>query len=84
MNIVESVDQVRDRCLAGAGRADKCDLLSRFGEEFHVMEYDLVVVITKIYSVEYHIAPYFYIVCAAVRLVGMLPRPSSGSCSAFR
>ena len=33
LNIVETVDQVGNCCLSGTGRANKCQFLSRFGEQ---------------------------------------------------
>ena len=37
LNIVETVDQVGNCCLSGTGRANKCQFLSRFGEQTDIL-----------------------------------------------
>ena len=54
LNIIETVDQVRDRGLTGAGGAYECDLLTGFCIHLDVMQHDLVIIVAEVHIVEYH------------------------------
>ena len=79
LDVVKAVDQVGDRGLTRAGGAHKGDLLARGGKQLDVVEHDLVLVVTEIHVVKRHIALQLGVGDGAVRLVGMAPRPDSGS-----
>ena len=74
-DIVEPVDQVRDRRLACARRTDKGDLLPRLRIQSNVMQHDLVLVISEIYIIENHAAFLSLVGHRAFRPVRMPPCP---------
>ena len=49
LNIVETIDQVGDRCLSCTSRSDKRKLLSRFCIQADIMKDCLVLIISKGY-----------------------------------
>ena len=54
LNIIETVDQVRDRGLTGAGGAYKCDLLTGLCIHLDVMQHDLVIIVAEVHIIEYY------------------------------
>ena len=54
--VIEAVDEVGDRGLARAGRADKGDLLPRLGVQRHIVQNDLIRIIAEVHIVKAHIA----------------------------
>ena len=78
-NVIEAVDEVRDRRLACARRADKGDLLARRRIEIDVMQNDLLWRIAEVHVMEHHVASELRIGHGAVRLMRMLPRPHAGA-----
>ena len=76
LDIVEAVDQVRDRRLAGAGGTDKGNFLARLRIQLHIMEHDLVRFIAEINLVHDDISGQRHVGRRLVRLlVEMLPCP---------
>jgi hypothetical protein len=55
-DIVETVDQVRDRRLAGAGRSNESDLLAWFGVKRDIMKNRLALHVGEIDIVEINLA----------------------------
>ena len=78
LNIIEAVDQIGDRRLTRSGGTDKRDLLSRFRIQLHIVEHDLVIVITEIHAVKHDISFQLHIIDRLIRLMYMFPCPSSG------
>ena len=78
-DVIEAVDEVRDRCLACARRADKGDLLARRRIEIDVVQNDLLWRIAEVHIVEHHVARELRIGHGTVRLMRMLPRPHAGA-----
>ncbi len=56
LNVIEAVNQVRNRGLTRAGRTDEGNLLSRLCIQLHVMENHLIIIISEIYAVKYDVA----------------------------
>ena len=56
LNVVKSVDEIRDRRFARAGRADKGDLLTGLGIERQVAQHGLFRRIGEIHAIEAHVA----------------------------
>ena len=54
LNIIETVDQVRDRSLAGTGGAYKCNLLTGLCIHLDVMQHDLVIIVAEVHIIEYY------------------------------
>ncbi len=79
LNIVKTVDQVGDRCLAGAGASDERDFLSRCRIEIHVVQNRFFRHIAEIHIVKHDVPAKLHIVHAAVCPVGMFPRPHAGA-----
>ena len=77
--IIKPVDQIGDGGLACTGGAHKGNLLPRFCVQFHIMQHNLIIVVSKVYPVKYHVAPQFHIVHRVVRLVLMTPGPAAGT-----
>ena len=73
-NIIEAVDQVRDRRFTGTGRTDKCDLLTRLCIERHIIEDLLFAIIAEVNIEETYITADFFIGQRSIS-VRMLPRP---------
>ena len=78
LDIVETIDQVGDRRLAGAGRTDEGDFLARQGMQVDVMQHDFVIGVAEIDVLERDIAFQRHIGRRAVCLVVMFPCPVSG------
>ena len=78
LNIIKSVNQVRDRRLAGAGTSYESNLLTRFGIHRNVMQYNLVVRISEIHIVKSHMAFLSLISNRPVCPVRMFPGPDTG------
>lgn len=77
-NVIKPVEQVGDGCLAGAGRADKGDLLPRLSIQRDVVQHGLVGLVGKVHPVEYDAALEAGIGGCAV-VVRMFPRPHAGA-----
>ena len=54
LDVVETVDQVRDRGLAGTGGAYKCNLLTGLCIHLDVMQHDLVIIVAEVHIIEYY------------------------------
>ena len=80
--VIEAVDQIGNCCLSCPCRAYKCKLLPCVSEHFHIMQYNLIIGIPKIYIVEYYVTFQLYIGCISV-FIQLFPRPASGSCCTF-
>ena len=80
--VIESVDEVRDRGLACARRADEGQLLAGLGVERDVVQDRLFGVIGKVHVKEAHVAAELYQFSAAV-LLRAFPCPDAGAHSAF-
>ena len=78
LNIVETVDQVRDRCLSGSGRSDKGDLLTRSRIQIHIVQNNLIRHISKVHIVEDDISGQTLVIYRTVCLMYMLPCPDTG------
>ena len=66
LNIVETIDQVGDRCLSCTGRTYKCKFLSRFCIQTDVMENCLVLIVSESYIFETYITFQFCIGYGAI------------------
>ena len=73
-DVIEAVDEVRDRCLTCTGRTYKGDLLARLGVERYIEEYLLLTVVTEVDIEETDIALYLGIGQRTI-LMRMLPCP---------
>ena len=82
-NIIEPVDEVRDRGLARAGSAHKGDLLPGMGIERHVMQHGLARHIAKVHILHGDVALQLRVGHGAVRPMGILPGPVTGVFGAF-
>ena len=79
LDIVETVDQVGDRCLSGSGRTYECKFLTRFCIEADVVEDGFVLIVAKSYIFETYIT---FQLCVRYRTVcgmRMFPCPHAGS-----
>ena len=76
-NVVEAVDEVRDRRLSGAGRADEGHLLARFSIERDVVQDFLVRRVAEVHMVEHDAALELRVRDRTVA-VRVLPRPEAG------
>ena len=76
-DVVEAVDEVRDRRLACAGRADEGNFLARLRVERNVVQHDLVGHVAEIHPVELHTAGKLGVGYGSVA-VRVLPRPEAG------
>ena len=47
LNVIKTVDQIRDSRLTGACRTDKCDFLTGLRIQIHIVQYDLFRNITE-------------------------------------
>ena len=79
LNIIETVDQVRDRSLSGTGTSDKSNLLTRCCVEVYIVEHDLIRVITEINIIKDNIAFQLDIIDTAVSLMCVFPCPHTGT-----
>ncbi len=77
LDVVESVDQVRDRGLAGTGGTDESDFLSRFGKQRNIMQDLLFLGVAEVHIIEPDIAFEFHQFGFAIG-TGMLPAPVTG------
>ena len=77
LDIIEAVDQIGDRRLAGAGRADERDLLTRIRIQLDVMQHDLVGHIAEGDVVEQHFSAQRHIFDLTV-FPRMTPCPFAG------
>ena len=80
--IVEPVDQVRDRGLSGTGRPDKRHLFAGLGVQAHIMQHDFFRHITEVHVKELHVPCHTGIGDRAVP-VRVLPRPHAGAVVGF-
>ena len=80
-NIIKTVDQVGDRCFAGARGPDKRHLLPRLGIEGDVVQDGFSRHIPKIHILQAHVAGHPRIGRAAA--VRLFPGPKSGALGAF-
>ena len=83
LNVVESIDQVGDRCLTGACRSNECQLLSRFCKEADIMKNNFIFIIAKCYVFESYISGQFGISCSAIFVSRLFPCPHTGTFCAF-
>ena len=79
LNIIETVDQVRDRSLSGTGTSDKSNLLTRCCVEVYIVEHDFIRVITEINIIKDNIAFQLDIIDTAVSLMCVFPCPHTGT-----
>ena len=78
LNVIEAVDEVRDRRLAGAGAADEGDLLPGLGIHLDVVQDGLFRRIAEVHPVEGDAALELAVGDGAVGLMRVLPRPDAG------
>ena len=76
-NVVEAVDEVRDRRLSGASRADEGHLLAGFGVERDVVQDFLIRRVAEVHMVEHDAALELRVRDRTVA-VRVLPRPETG------
>ena len=79
LNIVETVDQVGDGRLSGTGGTDKRDFLARLCKQRYVVQNDFFRVVAKINVFEDNASLQLTVINRSVRLMRMLPCPSSGT-----
>ena len=77
LDVVEAVDQVRDRRLARAGGADKGDLLPRTAIQVDVMQDDLLLVVAEVHILKDDVALQLGVPGLAVG-IHAFPRPHAG------
>ena len=83
LNIIESIDQIGNGRFSGSGGSHKGNLLPRLCIKVHIMEHDLLRVISKVYIFKDHIPFQLDIIYAVICLMYMFPCPSSGSFFTF-
>ena len=77
LNIIESVNQVCNRSLAGTRRSDKGNLLTGSCGYLNIMKNYLVIGISEVYIIKFHITLKLYICGCIVGFMIMLPSPAS-------
>ena len=82
-NIVESVNQVCDRCFSCSGRTDKGNLLPGFGKQCDVMKNQLSGDVAEIHMIHDNLAPLSSVFQLMCLLMLMSPRPDSRVFFAF-
>ena len=83
LNIVETIDQVGDRCLSCTGRTYKCKFLTRFCIQADVMKDGLILIISKGHVFKTYIPFQFCIGYGTICGMWMFPCPHAGSFFAF-
>ena len=78
LDVIEAVDQIRNRRLSGSGGSDKSDLLARLRVEGDIMQNHSVRHIAKVHVVHDDRAFQRLVICGIRRLVIMLPGPAPG------
>ena len=77
--IIKTIDQIGNRCLSGAGRADKRDLLSRRRVQVHIMKHNFFRHVSKVHIIEHNVSGQLGIGNRPFLLVRMFPGPKSGT-----
>ena len=83
LNVVETIDQVGDRCLTGACRSYECQLLARFGKEADIMKNNFVFIVSKCHIFESYISGQFSISHSTIFVSRLFPCPHTGTFCAF-
>ena len=81
LNIIETIDQVCDRCLSRSRRTDKSKFLSRLRVQSQIMKHHVVFRISERHIIKSHVAFQLRICHCAVCLMRMFPCPQA--CSFF-
>ena len=77
-DVIEAVDEVGDRRLAGTSGTDKCDLLTRLGVYGHAVQHLVVGRVAKVNVVHDQVATQRHVLDLTGRAVRVLPRPHAG------
>ena len=83
LNVIETIDQVGNRCLAGARRSYECQFLTRFGKEADIMKNNFVFIISKCHIFEPYISGQFRISRRAIFVSRLFPCPHTGTFCTF-